>query len=88
MSNIALNASELQKRMKRVDRTTAGEREIIEKRKEFVVLPIPIVDPTYVSAMNANRIVRECLTGMAMRKLGLADKHYLSPLTTGHGQGK
>jgi agmatinase len=46
----------------------------------------PLVDPTYVSAMNANRIVRECLTGMAMRKMGLTDKHYLSPLSTDHGQ--
>ncbi|MEP3049236.1 MAG: agmatinase family protein [Roseibium sp.] len=41
----------------------------------------PHMDPTYVSALNANRIVRECLTGMAMRKLGLTDPHYLSPLT-------
>jgi agmatinase len=47
----------------------------------------PLVDPTYVSAMNANRIVREALTGMAMRKLGLTGKHYLSPLSTDHGQG-
>ena len=46
----------------------------------------PLVDPTYVSAMNANRIVRECLTGIAMRKMGLTDKHYLSPLTTDYGQ--
>lgn len=46
----------------------------------------PLIDPTYVSAMNANRIVRECLTGLAMRKMGLTDKHYLSPLTTDHGQ--
>jgi agmatinase len=48
----------------------------------------PLVDPTYVSAMNANRIVRECLTGMAMRKMGLTEPHYLSPLTEHHGQGK
>ncbi len=48
----------------------------------------PLVDPTYVSAMNANRIVRECLTGMAMRKMGLTDPHYLSPITEHHGQGK
>ena len=47
----------------------------------------PLVDPTYVSAMNANRIVRECLTGLAMRKLGLTEPGYLSPLTRGHGQG-
>ena len=45
----------------------------------------PLVDPTYVSAMNANRIVRECLTGMAMRKMGLTDPHYLDPLATEHG---
>jgi agmatinase len=38
--------------------------------------------------MNANRIVRECLTGMAMRKMGLTEPHYLSPLTEHHGQGK
>ena len=48
----------------------------------------PLIDPTYVSAMNANRIVREAFTGMAMRKLGLTGKHYLSPLTTDHGQTK
>ena len=48
----------------------------------------PLIDPTYVSAMNANRIVRECLTGIAMRKMGLTGKHYLSPLTEHHGQGK
>lgn len=46
----------------------------------------PLVDLTYVSAMNANRIVRECLTRLAMRKMGLTDKHYLSPLATDHGQ--
>lgn len=48
----------------------------------------PLIDPTHVSAMNANRIVRECLTGIAMRKMGLTGKHYLSPLTEHHGQGK
>ena len=47
----------------------------------------PLADPSnYLSANNANRVVRECLTGMAMRKLGLTDKHYLSPLTTSHEQ--
>ncbi|WP_306141202.1 agmatinase family protein [Roseibium sp. MMSF_3412] len=48
----------------------------------------PLMDPTYVSALNANRVVRECLTGIAMRKQGLTDPHYLSPLTVTHGQGK
>jgi agmatinase len=46
----------------------------------------PLVDPTYVSAMNANRVVRECLTGLAMRKKGLTGKHYLSPLTVEHNR--
>lgn len=46
----------------------------------------PLADPTYVSAMNANRVVRECLTGIAMRKMGLTDKHYLSPLTVDDGR--
>jgi agmatinase len=41
----------------------------------------PMLDPTYVSALNANRIIREALTGMAMRKKGLTNEHYLSPLT-------
>ena len=30
--------------------------------------------------------IRECMTGIAMRKKGLTDPHYLSPLTTSHGQ--
>jgi agmatinase len=46
----------------------------------------PLVDPTYVSAMSANRIVREALTGIAMRRMGLAEAHYLSPLATSHGR--
>jgi agmatinase len=45
----------------------------------------PIIDPTYVSALNANRLIRECMTGIAMRKQGLTEPHYLSPLTVEHG---
>jgi agmatinase len=48
----------------------------------------PLVDPTYVSALNANRLVREALTGIAMRKMGLTEAHYLSPLTKDDGRGK
>ena len=44
----------------------------------------PMIDPTYVSALNANRLIRECMTGLAMRKKGLTEKHYLSPLTKRH----
>ena len=45
----------------------------------------PMLDPTYVSALNANRLIKECMTGIAMRKQGLTDPHYLSPLSKSHG---
>lgn len=48
----------------------------------------PMLDPTYVSALNANRLIKECMTGIAMRKKGLTKPHYLSPLTVEHGQKK
>jgi hypothetical protein len=44
-----------------------------------------LVDPGYTTAQNSNRILQECLTGIAMRKLGITDPEYLSPLTTEHG---
>ena len=46
----------------------------------------PHMDPTYVSALNANRIIRECLTGVAMNKGGITEPNYKSPLTVKHGQ--
>lgn len=46
----------------------------------------PMLDPTYVSAMNANRIIKECMTGIAIRKKSLTDPHYLSPLTVDDGK--
>jgi len=45
----------------------------------------PLVDPGYTTAQNSNRVLYECLTGIAMRKLGISDPNYLSPLTTEHG---
>jgi len=45
----------------------------------------PLVDPGYTTAQNSNRVLQECLTGIAMRKLGITDPEYLSPLTTEHG---
>ncbi|MXU65157.1 agmatinase family protein [Oceanomicrobium pacificus] len=47
----------------------------------------PMLDPTYVSALNANRLARECLTGMALRKLGITEPDFKDPLTVSHGQG-
>ncbi len=45
----------------------------------------PLVDPGYTTAQNADRVLRECLTGIAMRKRGITEPHYLSPLTIDHG---
>ena len=46
----------------------------------------PMLDPTYVSALNANRLIKECMTGIAMRKQGLTESHFLSPLTVDDGR--
>ena len=35
----------------------------------------------YETVLNSERIVRECLVGIAMRKKGIVDEHYLAPLT-------
>lgn len=48
----------------------------------------PLVDPGYTTSQNADRVLRECLTGIAMRKNGLTEPHYLSPLTVDHGHDK
>jgi agmatinase len=46
----------------------------------------PLVDPGYTTALNSKQIVNECLTGIAMRKKGLTDPSYLSPLTVDDNQ--
>jgi agmatinase len=35
----------------------------------------------------ANRCVREILTGVAMRRKGITEPHYLHPDAIDHGQG-
>ncbi len=42
----------------------------------------PLVDPGYITGLNSDRIVRECLTGIAMHKKGMDGRGFLSPLTT------
>ena len=43
----------------------------------------PLADPSiYKTTLHANRIVQECLTGIAMRKSGITDGKYLNPLTS------
>jgi arginase family enzyme len=46
----------------------------------------PERDQTYLSTMNVNRVVRECLTGIGLRKQGIDEADYLSPLTTDDGR--
>ena len=48
----------------------------------------PLADPGYTTALNANRAIQECLTGIAMRKKGITKPDYLSPLTVEHGRKK
>ncbi len=46
----------------------------------------PDRDPSYVTGLVANRVLRECLTGVAMRKNGITEEHYLNPLTVDDGR--
>ncbi len=45
----------------------------------------PLIDPTYRSGQVAVRILREILTGIAMRKKGITDPFYEDPLWAEHG---
>ena len=40
-------------------------------------------DPGYTTALNGLRIIQEAITGMAMRKKSLTEKHYLDPRSSG-----
>ncbi len=44
----------------------------------------PLIDPTYRTKLVAVRILRELLTGIAMRELGMTDPMYLDPLWMDH----
>ena len=47
---------------------------------------LPYRDDGYETVLNSERIVRECLVGIAMRKKGIDERHYLSPLTADDGR--
>ncbi|OHT21843.1 agmatinase family protein [Edaphosphingomonas haloaromaticamans] len=42
----------------------------------------PTMDPTYRSAQNSAYIMHACMAGMAIRKKGITQEHYLSPLSS------
>jgi agmatinase len=44
----------------------------------------PALDPTYRTTQNSVHIIKACITGLAMRKEGFTDKHYLSPVASEH----
>ena len=46
----------------------------------------PERDPGYTTVHNTNRLVRECLVGIAMRKKGIDEEHYLNPMTVDDGR--
>ncbi len=46
----------------------------------------PLLDPGYTTVLNSKQVVDECLTGIAMKKLGLSGRDYLSPLTATDGR--
>lgn len=46
----------------------------------------PLLDNTYRSALNGNFIMHACLTGVAMRKKGITQPHFLSEISTEHMQ--
>ena len=45
----------------------------------------PVVDQTYRSKLVATRMLREVLTGIAMRRKGITDPNYLDPQWVEHG---
>lgn len=42
----------------------------------------PTMDPTYKSAQNSAYIMHACLAGLAIRRKGITQDHYLSPLSS------
>jgi agmatinase len=48
-----------------------------------VVEVAPAHDPGYTTALNANRIILEAISGLALRKLGKEGPNYLDPVTSG-----
>ena len=47
---------------------------------------LPYRVPGYETVLNSERIVRECLVGIAMRKKGITESWYLDPRTADDGR--
>jgi hypothetical protein len=48
-----------------------------------IVETAPNNDSNYVTALTANRIIIEAITGIAMQKFGIEGPYYLDPVTPG-----
>jgi agmatinase len=46
----------------------------------------PERDPGYTTVHNTNRLVRECMVGIGLRKKGITETDYMSPLTVDDGR--
>ncbi len=46
----------------------------------------PMMDFSYVSALNSTAMYNACLSGLALRKVGIDETNYLAPLAIDHGQ--
>ncbi len=46
----------------------------------------PYLDPGYTTVLNSNRLVRECLVGMALREEGKTSEDYFDPIYINHGR--
>ena len=64
-----------------VDATT-----ILDELTSVAAEILPYRATGYETTLNSDRIVRECLVGIAMRKKGIEDTHYLSPMTVDDGR--
>jgi agmatinase len=48
----------------------------------------PFADSTYATGLIANRVIREVLTGIAMRKKGITEPYYFAEAAIDGGQGQ
>jgi len=53
----------------------------------FEILDLaPMMDFSHISALNTTAMFNACLSGMAMRKLGIVQNNWLAPIALDHGQ--
>ncbi|MEH6605564.1 MAG: hypothetical protein V7711_08285 [Pseudomonadales bacterium] len=52
---------------------------------EFVELA-PGIEGSRETVLNADRVVRDCLVGLSLRKKGITEKDYYSPFTVDDGR--